>query len=316
MITVKNLKKSYGSKVALDNVSFDIPDGQVTGFVGPNGAGKSTCMRLIVGLDRPDSGTVSIDGASYVDFKYPLKEVGALLDAKAFNKARSARSHLMYLAVSNNIPKERVDEVIKITGLASVAKKKVKGFSLGMVQRLGIAVALLGKPKILMFDEPVNGLDPEGVVWIRTLCRELAAEGKTVFISSHLMSELSQTVDNLIIIGQGKIIKQGPIKDIIDDSSENIIRIETTQGTKLQGILDNEKIKYSIVNQGEASNVLTFMVKDSSVTALSSLIAQNQIEIRALAEEKATLENAFMKLTKDSVEYQSNVSSKGIKGTK
>ena len=211
MIEAVGLTKRYGSKTAVDNISFTVEPGTVTGFLGLNGVGKSTTMRLIMGLDKPTSGRVTVNGRSYRDLASPLREVGALLDAKGLHGSRTARAHLTQLAVSNGIPTRRVDEVLELTGLTSVARKRVKGFSLGMGQRLGIAAALLGDPKVLIFNEPVNGLDPEGVKWVRETCRSLAEQGRTVFISSHLMSEMSMTADHLIVIGRGRILTAGPV---------------------------------------------------------------------------------------------------------
>ena len=216
MIEAHALTKRYGDKTAVDDISFTVPPGSVTGFLGPNGAGKSTTMRMIVGLDRPTSGTVTVNGKRYAQHRSPLAEVGALLDAKAVHTGRSARSHLRAMAATHRIPTRRVDEVIEMTGLTSVAHRRVGGFSLGMGQRLGIASALLGDPRTLVLDEPVNGLDPEGVAWVRELVRQLAAEGRTVFLSSHLMSEMAMTADQILVIGRGRIITAGPVQDVID----------------------------------------------------------------------------------------------------
>ncbi|HXJ25047.1 MAG TPA: ATP-binding cassette domain-containing protein, partial [Streptosporangiaceae bacterium] len=206
MIEVRGLTKRYGDKIAVNGLTFGIEPGKVTGFLGPNGAGKTTTMRCILGLDYPNEGTVTIDGKVYQDAAYPMREVGALLDAKAVHGGRSAYNHLLCLAQTNNLPAKRVGEVLELVGLSTVARKRSRGFSLGMGQRLGIAAALLGDPKILMFDEPVNGLDPEGILWIRNLMKSLAAEGRTVFVSSHLMSEMENTADHLIVIGRGRLI--------------------------------------------------------------------------------------------------------------
>ena len=206
MIEVRGLTKGYGETTAVSDLSFDVMPGKVTGFLGPNGAGKTTTMRLILGLDYPNAGTVAIDGQQYASLAYPMREVGALLDAKAVHGGRSARNHLLCLAQTNNLPKRRVGEVLELVGLTEVARKRAKGFSLGMSQRLGIAATLLGDPKVLMFDEPVNGLDPEGILWIRNLMKALAAEGRTVFVSSHLMSEMQNTADHLIVIGRGQLL--------------------------------------------------------------------------------------------------------------
>src|SRR5271157_761234 len=215
MIEVRGLTKRYGEVTAVSDLSFDVMPGEVTGFLGPNGAGKTTTMRLILGLDYPNAGTVTIDGKPYASLAYPMREVGALLDARAVHGGRSARNHLLCLAQTNNLPRKRVGEVLELVGLTEVARKHAKGFSLGMSQRLGIAATLLGDPKVLMFDEPVNGLDPEGILWIRNLMKALAAEGRTVFVSSHLMSEMEYTADHLIVIGRGRLIADCSIAEFI-----------------------------------------------------------------------------------------------------
>ena len=242
MIEAVNLTKRYGKKTAVDNISFTVEPGTVTGFLGPNGAGKSTTMRMIMGLDKPTSGKVTINGRPYRQLSAPLCEVGALLDAKGLHGSRSARSHLRQLAASNGIPAKRVDEVLDITGLTSVAKKRVKGFSLGMGQRLGIAAALLGDPGVLLFDEPVNGLDPEGVKWVREICRRLAGEGRTVFISSHLMSEMAQTADHLLVIGRGRILTAGPVDDIIASATTDRVRVASPQATQLAELMASRNL--------------------------------------------------------------------------
>jgi ABC-2 type transport system ATP-binding protein len=213
MIEARGLTKRYGDTLAVNDLSFDVEPGRITGFLGPNGAGKTTTMRLILGLDWPTSGTVQVNGKPFGKMAWPMREVGALLDAKAVHGGRSAYNHLLCLAQTNNLPKRRVDEVLELVGLREVARKRSKGFSLGMGQRLGIAAALLGDPGILMFDEPVNGLDPEGILWIRNLMKALAAEGRTVFVSSHLMSEMENTADHLLVIGKGRLIADGSVAD-------------------------------------------------------------------------------------------------------
>src|ERR1700684_2146205 len=227
MIEVRGLTKRYGDKTAVDDLTFSIEPGKVTGFLGPNGAGKTTTMRCILGLDYADKGTVTVDGKSYPDLAYPMREVGALLDAKAVHGGRSARNHLLCLAQTNSLPKRRGGEVLELVGLTEVAGKRSKGFSLGMSQRLGIAATLLGDPKVLMFDEPVNGLDPEGILWIRNLMKALAAEGRTVFVSSHLMSEMEYTADHLIVIGRGKLIADCSMSEFIARSSGAAVRVRT-----------------------------------------------------------------------------------------
>jgi ABC-2 type transport system ATP-binding protein len=229
MIEIRGLSKRYGEKVAVNDLSFSVVPGKVTGFLGPNGAGKTTTMRLILGLDYPDAGSVSIDGKRYASLANPMREVGALIDAKAVHGGRSAYNHLLCLAQTNNLPKRRVGEVLELVGLTDVARKRTKGFSLGMSQRLGIAGTLLGDPAVLMFDEPVNGLDPEGILWIRNLMRALAADGRTVFVSSHLMSEMEHTADHLIVIGRGRLLADCTMDEFIARSSGQTVRVSTPQ---------------------------------------------------------------------------------------
>jgi len=232
MIEATGLTKRFGDKTAVDGIDFQVQPGRVTGFLGPNGAGKSTTMRMIVGLDHPTSGSVTINGKRYADLRAPLHEVGVLLDAKAVHTGRSAYSHLLAMATTHGIGRKRVNEVIALTGLESVARKRVGGFSLGMGQRLGMASALLGDPGVLILDEPVNGLDPEGVIWVRTLARHLASEGRTVFLSSHLMSEMAQTADQIIVLGRGRIIADAPVGDIIGLAAGNAVRVRTPDATR------------------------------------------------------------------------------------
>src|SRR5882757_8934594 len=227
MIEVRGLIKRYGDKVAVNNLSFDVVPGEVTGFLGPNGAGKTTTMRLMLGLDYPNAGTVTIDGKQYAHLANPMREVGALLDAKAVHGGRSAYNHLLCLAQTNNLPRRRVGEVLELVGLQQVARKRSRGFSLGMGQRLGIAAALLGDPAILMFDEPVNGLDPEGILWIRNLMKGLAAEGRAVFVSSHLMSEMALTADHLLVIGKGRILADQSMSAFIHANSTSYVRVRS-----------------------------------------------------------------------------------------
>ncbi len=231
MIEARGLSKRYGTKLAVEDLSFEVLPGRVTGFLGPNGAGKSTTLRMVLGLDTPTGGSVAIDGRPYASLRHPLFEVGAMLEAKAIHEGRSAYNHLLCLALSNRIPRKRVDEVLEIVGLTSVAKKRVGTFSLGMGQRLGIGAALLGNPGVVIFDEPVNGLDPEGIVWIRTLMRSLAAEGRTVFVSSHLMAEMALTADHVIVIGRGRLLARANIDDLIAGNAQNFVRVRSTPGT-------------------------------------------------------------------------------------
>ena len=300
MIEAVNLTKRYGKKTAVDNISFTVEPGTVTGFLGPNGAGKSTTMRMIMGLDKPTSGKVTINGRPYRQLSAPLCEVGALLDAKGLHGSRSARNHLRQLAASNGIPAKRVDEVLDITGLASVAKKRVKGFSLGMGQRLGIAAALLGDPGVLLFDEPVNGLDPEGVKWVRETCRRLAGEGRTVFISSHLMSEMAQTADHLLVIGRGRILTAGPVDDVIASATTDRVRVASPQATQLAELMASRNLAARPV----APSVLE--TTDTTAAAIGELAAQSGIVLHELTTIHASLEEAYLTLTSDSVEYRTD----------
>jgi ABC-2 type transport system ATP-binding protein len=301
MIEAVGLTKRYGERLAVDDLSFSVKPGQVTGFLGPNGAGKSTTMRLILGLDAPTSGRVTIGGKPFDKVAYPLREVGALLDAKAVHGGRSAYNHLVCLAQTNNLPKRRVDEVLELVGLAAVAKKRSKGFSLGMGQRLGIAAALLGDPKVLMFDEPVNGLDPEGILWIRNLMKALAAEGRTVFVSSHLMSEMENTADHLIVIGRGRLVSDCSVQEFIDNNSELSIRVKTPELDKLSTVLSDKGA--AVVRDGEEA----LLVRRLGMTVIGDLAFDNQIRVHELSPIQASLEQAFMELTKESVEYHAAV---------
>ena len=300
MIEAVGLTKRYGSKTAVDNISFTVEPGTVTGFLGPNGAGKSTTMRLIMGLDKPTSGRVTVNGRSYRDLASPLREVGALLDAKGLHGSRTARAHLTQLAVSNGIPTRRVDEVLELTGLTSVARKRVKGFSLGMGQRLGIAAALLGDPKVLIFDEPVNGLDPEGVKWVRETCRSLAEQGRTVFISSHLMSEMAQTADHLLVIGRGRILTAGPVNDVIASATTDRVRVASPQATQLAELLASRNLAARPV----APNVLETTA--TTAATIGELAAQGGIVLHELTTIHASLEEAYLTLPSDSVEYRTD----------
>lgn len=298
MIEATALTKRYGDKTAVDGISFSVKPGLVTGFLGPNGAGKSTTMRLIVGLDRPTSGSVTVAGQHYADLKAPLREVGVLLDAKAVHTGRSARNHLRAMAATHGIPRKRVDEVIDLTGLESVANKRVGGFSLGMGQRLGIAAALLGDPGILILDEPVNGLDPEGVIWVRTLARRLAAEGRTIFLSSHLMSEMAQTADQIIVLGRGRIIADAPVAEILAQASGKSVRVKTPDAAKLTGLLSAATVT---ATPGEP-DVLSVSGLDAA--AIGELAAKSQIVLHELTPQAASLEEAYLALTDDDVEYR------------
>jgi ABC-2 type transport system ATP-binding protein len=300
MIEARGLTKHYGRTVAVNDLSFTVKPGVVTGFLGPNGDGKSTTMRMILGLDHPTSGTALVKGAPYAHLKGPLHHVGALLDAKDVHPGRTAQAHLRALAVSNGIPTSRVREVLELTGMSAVAKRRIKGFSLGMSQRLGIAGTMLGDPDVLMYDEPVNGLDPEGILWIRTFMRALAAEGRTVFVSSHLMSEMSLTADHLVVIGRGKLLADVATKDFIDASSSNSVRVRSPQQDALAGLLQARDANVQHVDG-------YLQVVGLSTDQVGDLAAANSLTIHELFAERASLEAAFMEMTADSVEYHADV---------
>ncbi|WP_333736627.1 ABC transporter ATP-binding protein [Streptomyces sp. IBSBF 2806] len=300
MIELEGLTKRYGEKVAVNDLTCTVRPGIVTGFLGPNGAGKSTTMRMMLGLDRPSAGDVWIDGQHYDRLKDPLKYIGALLDAKAMHGGRSAFNHLLCLAQSNGIPRSRVHEVLDTVGLTAVAKKKAKGFSLGMGQRLGIAGALLGDPRILMFDEPVNGLDPEGIHWIRNLMKSLAAQGRTVFVSSHLMSEMALTADHLVVIGQGRLLADTSMADFIAQNSRSYVRVRTPQRERLLDVLHGAGI--TVVETGNGA----LEVDGGKPEHIGELAAQHQVVLHELSPQQASLEEAFMQLTAESVEYHAH----------
>jgi len=300
MIQAQSLTKRYGSKTAVDSVDFSVQPGKVTGFLGPNGAGKSTTMRMIVGLDKPTSGSVIVNGKAYREHGAPLREVGVLLDAKAVHTGRSAYNHLRALAATHRIPSSRVDEVIALTGLESVARKRVGGFSLGMGQRLGIAAALLGDPATLILDEPVNGLDPEGVLWVRRLTRQLAAEGRTVLLSSHLMSEMALTADHLIVLGRGRVIADAPVADIIASANRSTVRVRTPNSSGLANLLAQPDVTVTNLEQDllEIVGVTAMEIGDQAARA--------GIVLHELTPVSASLEEAYMSLTQDEVEYRTN----------
>lgn len=300
MIELDGLTKRFGNKVAVDQLSCRIRPGMVTGFLGPNGAGKSTTMRMMLDLDNPTSGSVRIDGKHYRELSEPLKYIGALLDAKSMHGGRSAYNNLLCLAQSNRIPTSRVAEVLDTVGLTAVAKKKSKGFSLGMGQRLGIASALLGDPEILMFDEPVNGLDPEGIHWIRNLMKTLAAEGRTIFVSSHLMSEMALTADHLIVIGQGRLLADTSMADFIHQNSRSYVRLRSPQQERLRDVLHAEGLV--AVESGNG----TLEIDGATTEALGELAARHAIVLHELSSQRASLEEAFMQMTADSVEYHAH----------
>ncbi len=299
MIQVENLTKRYGSKLAVDDLSFTVQPGVVTGFLGPNGAGKSTTMRMILGLDRPTGGRATVNGRPYERAAVPLREVGALIDAKDVHGGRRARNHLIALAQSNGLPRSRVDEVLALTGMTSVGGKRIKGFSLGMSQRLGIAAAMLGDPGVVMFDEPVNGLDPEGILWIRNFLRGLAAEGRTVLVSSHLMSEMAQTADHLVVIGRGRLLADVPTDQFLEDSATTHVRVRSPQLDRLA-----ELVRSTGAEAEAADGALS--VHGATCEQIGDLAAANGLTIHELVEERASLEAAFMEMTRDSVEYGAN----------
>ncbi|MFG2503520.1 ABC transporter ATP-binding protein [Streptomyces sp. NPDC048441] len=305
MIELEGLTKRYGEKLAVNNLTFTVHPGIVTGFLGPNGAGKSTTMRMMLGLDNPSAGDVRIDGKRYAQLKDPLTYIGALLDAKAMHGGRSAFNHLLCLAQSNGIPRARVHEVLDTVGLTQVAKKKAKGFSLGMGQRLGIAGALLGDPEILMFDEPVNGLDPEGIHWIRNLMKSLASQGRTVFVSSHLMSEMALTADHLVVIGQGRLLADTSMADFIRQNSRSYVRLRSPQRERLLDVLHQEGV--TAVETGNG----TLEVDGTVSEDLGELAARHQLVLHELSPQQASLEEAFMQLTAESVEYHAHADHEG-----
>ena len=298
MITAERLVKRYGAKTAVNDISFTVRPGQVTGFLGPNGAGKSTTMRAIVGLDRPTSGSVTVNGKPYAEHTAPLHEVGALLDAKAVHTGRSAYNHLLAMGATHGIGKTRVREVIAMTGLESVASKRVGGFSLGMGQRLGIAAAMLGDPATLILDEPVNGLDPEGVLWVRNLVKQLAAEGRTVFLSSHLMSEMALSADHLIVLGRGKIIADAPMATILAQASGASVLLKSPQAAQLAQLLAGPDVTVTSTER----EALT--VTGLTAVQIGEAAARAGVVLHELTPGNASLEQAYMELTKDDVEYQ------------
>ncbi|MGW6460069.1 ABC transporter ATP-binding protein [Streptomyces sp. NPDC055078] len=305
MIELEGLTKHFGAKVAVDHLSFQVRPGVVTGFLGPNGAGKSTTMRMMLDLDNPTSGSVRIDGKHYRDLEEPLKYIGALLDAKAMHGGRSAYNNLLCLAQANRIPASRVSEVLDVVGLSAVARKKSKGFSLGMGQRLGIASALLGDPEILMFDEPVNGLDPEGIHWIRNLMKQLASQGRTIFVSSHLMSEMALTAEHLIVIGQGRLLADTSMAAFIHENSRSYVRLRSPQQEQLRDVLHGAGFT-AVETSGGALEI------DGATTEeLGELAAGHRIVLHELSGQRASLEEAFMQMTAGAVEYHAHGTSEG-----
>ena len=301
MIEARGLTKRYGDKLAVDQLSFRVEPGRITGFLGPNGAGKTTTMRLILGLDRPTRGDVTVNGREFRRVAQPMREVGALLDAKAVHGGRSARNHLLCLAQAGGVPARRVDEVLELVGLANVAGKRSKGFSLGMGQRLGIAAALLGDPAILMFDEPVNGLDPEGILWIRTLMKRLAAEGRTVFVSSHLMTEMENTADHLIVIGRGRLIADCSVAEFIARNSVQTVRVRTPEPAVLMAAVASAGGTAASGADG------ALLVQGLAPERIGDLAYDHRVRLHELAPAQASLEEAFMGLTAGSVEFRAGV---------
>ena len=301
MIEARDLSKRYGDKLAVDHLTFTVRPGMVTGFLGPNGAGKSTTMRMILGLDRPTTGSVTVNGRAYRDHAAPLREVGAILEARAIHTGRSAYMHLLALGQTHGIPRSRVDEVIDLVGLQDVARKRVGTFSLGMGQRLGIAAALLGDPQTLILDEPSNGLDPEGIRWIRNLLRSLAAEGKTIFVSSHLMSEMSVMADWLIVVGRGRLIADTTVDGFVHLASGDGVRVRTPDAARLRSCL--EPLDGVTITDDDGGDGATLSLRGVSCQAVGELAAANGIVLHELSPEQATLEEAFMRLTMSSVEF-------------
>jgi ABC-2 type transport system ATP-binding protein len=298
MIEANNLTKHYGKKLAVDQLSFTVRPSVVTGFLGPNGSGKSTTMRMVMGLDGPDTGNVRVNGQFFHDLRWPLREVGALLEAKAIHPGRSARNHLVMLAQSNRIPATRVDEVLDRVGLTEVAAQRAGKYSLGMSQRLGIAAALLGDPGVLLFDEPVNGLDPDGIRWVRNLLRGLAREGRTVFVSSHLMSEMALTADEVVVIGRGRLIAQTPVSELTATSSGGYVTVRSPVADRLGPALQRAGASLTV----EPDGALT--VRGMTAAAIGDLAIGLGLGLHELSPHVASLEEAFMELTEDSVEYR------------
>ncbi|MFF4370715.1 ATP-binding cassette domain-containing protein [Streptomyces sp. NPDC001594] len=290
-IEIRELTKDHGTRRVVDHLTFDVLPGKVTGFLGPNGAGKSTTMRMILGLDRPTAGSATIGGSRFTALDRPLRQVGALLDPQAAHGGRRARDHLLALAVSNGIPPARVDAVLEQTGIAAVARRRVGTFSLGMRQRLGIAAALLGDPAVLLLDEPTNGLDPEGIIWIRELMRALAAEGRTVFVSSHLMAESASFVDHLVVLGQGRLLADTPLGAFIDARSTPRVRLRTTDPARLQAALARSGLTMTDAGEGRWS------VDGIRAEGLGALAAVEGIPLLELSDERASLEQAYLELT-------------------
>jgi ABC-2 type transport system ATP-binding protein len=300
MIASHGLTKRFGKNLAVNDLSFSVTPGVVTGFLGPNGSGKSTTMRMIMGLDRPDAGQATVNGVPYAALHWPLREVGALLDAKAFHPGRSARNHLIALAQTNELPRRRIDEVLDIVGLTAVADTRAGKFSLGMGQRLGIASALLGDPGVLLFDEPVNGLDPEGIRWVRHLLRNLAAEGRTVLVSSHLINEMALTADRLVVIGRGRLIAETTVDEFTAGHRTETVRVVTPTPRRFVAALSRAGARPTVGDDG------AILVSDASAAEVGELAAEAELTLHELTPLRASLEDVFMELTADSVEYHSS----------
>jgi ABC-2 type transport system ATP-binding protein len=304
MIETRELTKKYGDTLAVDQLTFSAVPGRVTGFLGPNGAGKSTTMRMILGLDAPTGGSVKVNGTPYRKHRYPLHEVGALLEAKAIHPGRSSYNHLLAVAQSNGFGPRRVGEVLELVGLEKVAKKRAGKYSLGMGQRLGIATALLGDPGILLLDEPVNGLDPEGIIWVRNLLKALAAEGRTVFVSSHLMAEMALTADHLVVIGRGRLIADTSVADFVASASSGRVRVSSPQSQRLHQLIAEKASEVSAIVPGVDGESPTFTVSGLARSAIGDLAVQHGIAVHELTSEAASLEQAFMELTAGDVEFR------------
>jgi ABC-2 type transport system ATP-binding protein len=300
MIEACGLTKRYGSTVAVDGLSFSVCLGAVTGFLGPNGSGKSTTMRLLLGLDAPDAGESKVNGRRYAELPWPLREIGSMLEARAFHPGRSAYDHLLALAQANDIPRRRVGEVLEMVGLAGVAGKRAGTFSLGMGQRLGIAAALLGEPGLLVLDEPVNGLDPEGIVWVRTLVKSLAAQGRGVFISSHLISEMALTADRVVVIGQGRLIAETSVAELAARMPRLRVRVRSPDAEMLVSVLSAAGARVERAADG------SLVVEGMSAEAVAGLAASHKLAVHELTPQAASLEDAYMELTSDSAEYRHN----------
>jgi ABC-2 type transport system ATP-binding protein len=300
MIEVRGLTKRYGDKVAVRDLTFTVRPGVVTGFLGPNGAGKSTTMRMIAGLDAPSAGTVSVNGRRYRDASAPMAELGVLLEARAVHTSRSAFHHLLALAQTNGVPRARVDELIDLVGLSDVARKRVGGFSLGMGQRLGVASALLGNPQTVILDEPVNGLDPEGILWVRNLLKGLAVEGRTVFVSSHLMSEMAVTAEHLIVVGRGQLMADTTVADFVAQASGTVVIVRSPQASELRDLLAGPDVTITSPSTGELE------IHGLSAEQIGDVAWEHQLRLHELSTQQASLEQAFMEMTRDAVEYHAH----------